>query len=143
MRSGLEELLDEVRLLWHVMVQAGERLHADEPVTLGMRGVLELLARDGPASVPQMARRRRVSRQHIQVLVDALGQRKLVALTSNPAHRRSALVQMTASGRRILARMTRRERRFFGGLELATGPQELRRGATTLGAVRQALERRP
>jgi hypothetical protein len=37
-----------------------------------MRAVLEFLSRHGPASVPQIARRRFVTRQHIQALVNGL-----------------------------------------------------------------------
>ena len=36
----IEELLNQVRLLWHVMVRTAERLHEGESVTLGMRAVL-------------------------------------------------------------------------------------------------------
>ena len=53
--DGIEATLDQVRLLWHVLVQAAERLHEDEPVTLGMRGVLEFVARNGATAVPDIA----------------------------------------------------------------------------------------
>ncbi len=135
----MESLLDEVRLLWHVMVRTGERLHAGEKTTLGMRGVLELLLRDGPATVPQMARSRRVTRQHVQGLADALRQLEMVALVDNPAHRRSPLVRLTPAGRSAIERMRRRERRLYGRARPAVPGRELRRAAEILGAVRKAL----
>ncbi len=143
MSDGIEELLDEVRLLWHAMIQAGERLHENERVTLGMRAVLEFLERHGPATVPHIARSRRVTRQHIQTLVNALVHMKLVALGTNPAHRRSALARLTPSGQRSIARMRRRERRFFDATDLARKADELRRAAETLRSVRNALGGRP
>jgi len=98
MSPELDDLLDEVRLLWHVAVQATERLHDGEAVTVGMRAVLEFLARNGPRSVPDIARSRLVTRQHIQSLVNGLLELRLVSLEDNPAHRRSSLVQLAPEG---------------------------------------------
>jgi DNA-binding MarR family transcriptional regulator len=139
MSDSLDELFDQVRLLWHVLVQTTERLHEDEPVTLGMRAVLEFLARQGPTAVPEIARSRQVTRQHIQALVNDLLELRLVSLDDNPAHRRSALVRLTAEGQRAIDRMKRRERQFLERLELEARPDDLRRAATTLSAVRKAL----
>lgn len=141
--EALEALLDEVRLLWHAMVQSGERLHEQEPITLGTRGVLEFLALHGPATVPHVARSRRVTRQHIQSLVNALLELGLVALDANPAHRRSALVRLTPEGKRVIERMKRRERRFFDTRDLGREADELGRAARTLRAVRHALGGEP
>src|SRR5512138_379249 len=140
MADRVDELLDQVRLLWHVLVHASERLHGAERVTVGMRAVLEWLARNGPSTVPHVARGRRVTRQHIQALVNELLEHRLVALEDNPAHRRSALVRLTPKGRTAIERMKRRERRFLGGLPLEVRPDDLRRAATTLARVREALE---
>ena len=139
MSDSLDELFDQVRLLWHVLVQTTERLHEDEPVTLGMRAVLEFLARQGPTAVPEIARSRQVTRQHIQALVNDLLELRLVSLDDNPAHRRSALVRLTAEGQRAIDRMKRRERQFLERLKLEARPDDLRRAATTLSAVRKAL----
>jgi DNA-binding MarR family transcriptional regulator len=139
MSPELDDLLDEVRLLWHVAVQATERLHDGEAVTVGMRAVLEFLARNGPRSVPDIARSRLVTRQHIQSLVNGLLELRLVSLEDNPAHRRSSLVQLAPEGERTIERMKRRERRFLGGLRLRADRDELRRAVATLGAVRSAL----
>jgi DNA-binding MarR family transcriptional regulator len=136
----IEQVLDETRLLWHALVQSGERLHAREPVTLGMRAVLEFLADHGPAAVPHIARSRRVSRQHIQGLVNALLGLELVALGENPAHRRSALVHPTSRGRQVIDRMRRRERELLGRIDLGASEAELERAARTLKAVREAIE---
>lgn len=137
--DGVEGLLDEVRMLFHRAVQVAEELHADEPVTLGMRAVLEFLSRHGPASVPQIARRRFVTRQHIQALVNKLLEQGLVALEPNPAHRRSALVTPTAAGRRVIERMVRREARFYAGMKLDVRPETIGQAARTLARVRRGM----
>ena len=139
MSHPLDELLDQVRLLWHVTVQAGERLHEGEAVTLGMRAVLEFLEANGPRAVPEIARNRAVTRQHIQVLVNGLLELRLVSLDDNPAHQRSSLVRLTPEGAKAIARMRKRERQFLDGLKLSARPEELRRAAAILKAVREAL----
>jgi DNA-binding MarR family transcriptional regulator len=143
MLDPLDELLDEARLLWHAMVQTAERLHEAEPVTLGMRAVLEFLGRNGPTAVPEIARSRQVTRQHIQAVVNHLLELRLASLDDNPAHRRSALVRLTPGGQEVIDRMQRRERQFLDRLELQARPDDLREAATTLSAVRKALGGRP
>jgi DNA-binding MarR family transcriptional regulator len=137
--DGVEGLLDEVRRLYHRAVQVAEELHADEPVTVGMRAVLEFLFRHGAASVPQIARRRFVTRQHIQALVNKLLERGLVALEPNPAHRRSALAAPTPAGRRVIERMLRREARFYAAAELDVRRETIEEATRTLARVRRSM----
>jgi len=139
MTADLERLLNEVRLLWHVMLRSGEQLHASESVTLGMRAVLEFLSLNGSSTVPQMARQRSVSRQHIQALVDALLKQRMVNLIENPAHKRSVLMTLTPLGQATFERMKRRELRLYDKTDLGTSRLELRRAAKTLETVRLAL----
>jgi DNA-binding MarR family transcriptional regulator len=138
----LEELLNEVRLLWHRLVRTGETLHAGEPITLGMRAVLERLAREGAATVPGIARGRHVTRQHIQALVNGLLERKLVELRDNPAHKRSPLVGLTPPGAEAIRRMKRKEARWLAGRDLGVSPKGLTEAAAVLRAVRAGLARR-
>lgn len=121
------------------MVQTGEKLHEREPVTLGMRAVLEYLALHGAATVPQIARGRHVTRQHVQTLVNALLGLGLAATGTNPAHRRSSLVRLTAEGQKTIERMKRREQRLFDRTNVGAKSDEFRRAAATLRAVRNVL----
>ena len=140
MIENLEELLDEVRLLWHVLAQSAEQLHAKEPVTLGMRAILEFLAFGGPTTVPRIARSRHVTRQHIQTLVNALLDLDLVVLETNPEHRRSALVRLTPKGQKAIVRMKQREQRFLERLGFGAKTTELVQAAQTLRTIRKTLE---
>lgn len=138
-RPELEALLDEVRLLWNTLVRRGETLHRREPLTMGMRAVLEFLRRSGPASVPAIARARGVTRQHIQALVNPLVELGLVVAAPNPAHRRSPLMRLTAKGERCIDRMRRREAAVLGAVPVARS--ELARATETLRVLRRSLER--
>ena len=136
--KAAEQLIEEVRLLWNTLVQRGDRLHQREELTMGMRAVLEFLRRNGPTAVPAIARARRVTRQHIQALVNPLLERGLVACVANPAHRRSPLIQLTARGERTIDRMRGREAAVLGDVPLSRA--QLQRAAETLRALRLAIE---
>jgi DNA-binding MarR family transcriptional regulator len=108
-----------------------------------MRGVMEFLASHGPVTVPHVARSRYVTRQHIQTLVNALLRLHLVSIEANPAHRRSALVHLTAEGQKTIERMRRRERKHLERIDPGRSAAEVRRSAETLKAVREALRGTP
>jgi DNA-binding MarR family transcriptional regulator len=65
----------------------------------GEWGVLRLLVKEGPQTVPEMARSRPVSRQHIQSLCNTLETQGLVEFVDNPKHKKSKLVRATKKGR--------------------------------------------
>lgn len=133
------EVLDEVRLLFHRAVQLGDALHRREPVTVAMRAVLEFLRRNGPSTVPAIAARRFVSRQHIQSLVNELLERRLVELAENPAHKRSSLVGLTPEGARAIQRMQDREAKVLAGADFGLRASDLRAASHTLRRMRAAL----
>ncbi len=65
----------------------------------GEWGVLRTLVKQGPHTVPDMARTRPVSRQHCQTICNALEAQGLVEFIDNPKHKRSKLVRITKKGR--------------------------------------------
>lgn len=139
MDDAIEALLNEARMLFHRAVQVGQELHARESATLGMRAVLEYLRRHGPAPVPEIARRRFVTRQHIQALVNDLLEQGLVALAPNEAHRRSSLVTLLPAGERLIDRMRTREARLYARIGAGLRRQEIEAAARTLADLREAL----
>ena len=93
-----------------------------------------------PATVPQLARMRPVSRQHIQLIVNDLKDKGLVELVDNPAHKRSRLVQLTAAGTRYLKAMNRKEGELLAKLGIEIPAADMERAAGTLRAVRELFE---
>ena len=65
----------------------------------GEWGTLRMLVKDGPQTVPEMARSRPVSRQHCQTIINALEAQGLVEFVDNPKHKTSKLVRATKKGR--------------------------------------------
>ncbi|MCC6158656.1 MAG: MarR family transcriptional regulator [Deltaproteobacteria bacterium] len=138
--TSAEKLFDEVRLLWHALVKSGEEIHADGTISPGIRAVLEHVERHGPASVPHIARARRVTRQHIQGLVNDLVASGLARIEDNPVHRRSGLVRSTDAGTAALTKMRRREAEFLASRGLNVNSAKIERAAKTLRRVRERLE---
>jgi DNA-binding MarR family transcriptional regulator len=137
---SFENLAREVRLAFHELRAAAEALdHDPDGLTAGHRGVLESLTREGPRTVPALARARPVSRQHIQVLVNRLLELELVATLKNPAHERSSLVALTAAGARRFEAMQRRERRAFDRAKFPVSEARMNAAAETLRRTREFL----
>ncbi len=138
--EALNELAREVRLLFHQLRATSEALHQDrDGLTAGHRGVLESLEREGPQTVPDLARARPVSRQHIQTLVNRLLELELCATRPNPAHRGSPLIELTANGRRRFSAMLQREREALGQSRSPVSGRRLREATETLAEVRRYL----
>jgi len=137
MHTPIEALINEVRLLYQSLVQIGDELHAGSNISMGMRAVLEYLERNGDATVPHIARSRRVTRQRIQALVNALAQQRLVEAVTNPASKRSPLITLTRVGATTILEMRKREAR---AMHIEISENKLRDATQTLASVRTALE---
>lgn len=72
----------------------------------GEWGVMKTLIREGPHTVPEIARSRPVSRQHCQTIVNHLAEKGFVEFVENPRHKRSVLVQVSKKGRKHFDDMT-------------------------------------
>jgi len=137
--AALERLIDETRALFHHLKRAAEVVHHEDGLAAGARGILVELSRGGPRTVPDMARARPVSRQHIQMLVNPLIDRGLVTLVDNPRHRRSKLVTLTPRGRQVTARVQRREATVLTRLADGLRHDDLVAASDTLRRVREQI----
>jgi DNA-binding MarR family transcriptional regulator len=138
-REAFEPLSRAVRSLFHKMGAAVSLLHeGDETtggITAGMRAVLESVIEGGPKTVPEMARARPVSRQHIQILVNELLAAGLVEFQDNPAHRRSKLVAPTRAGTAAFAALRAREAAALTRLAVDIDAKEMARAAQALSQL--------
>lgn len=139
--GALGRLIDETRALFHHLKRAAEHTHRRDALSGGERAILCDLAAGGPRTVPDLARARPVSRQHIQMLVNPLLERGLVELVDNPRHQRSSLVALTARGRGLTARVNRRERRALAELARELDDADLGQAVDTMRQVREVVDR--
>ena len=134
-------LVGEVHALFRKLNSLADDLHAEMGMPAGHRAILEGLQRSGQTTVSQLAARRSVSRQHIQVIVNQLLALGVVELTDNPKHRRSPLVQLTAQGEAAFRLMRQRERNLIARLQLPICEDELVTARNTLAAIRKQLDK--
>ena len=96
--SNLYQVIVEVRKLFHSLAEASNAMNREAGITVSMRAVMEALYPDHAMAVPDIARKKNVTRQHIQQLVNELLARKLAYALVNPAHKRSALIRLSVEG---------------------------------------------
>jgi DNA-binding MarR family transcriptional regulator len=135
----VERLIKLVRLCFQRLRAAGDALHADLGVNASLRAVLETLYELGENTVPEIARAKSVSRQHIQKIVDALASLGHVTARANPGHKRSPLIALTAKGRRLFETMRRREAGIVAALARRLDGAELAAALRTLAVLAETF----
>ncbi|MDH5648298.1 MAG: MarR family winged helix-turn-helix transcriptional regulator [Gammaproteobacteria bacterium] len=112
-QTALNEVIHETRRLFQALGSEVNELHQDLGISSSRRAVLECLEKMGEQTVPRIAQDLSVSRQHVQRVVNELLELGLIEARSNPLHKRSQLLAMTALGRRIFKTMEQREAAIF------------------------------
>jgi DNA-binding MarR family transcriptional regulator len=139
MQPPVAELIDEIRLAFHSLTNVSERLTGDLVETSG-RAVLEHLTHHGATTVPDIARARGVSRQHIQTIVNSLSERDLVTTEPNPSHRRSHRIALTPSGHELIRTVLVREDDALGPTTSVLAASDVTTSIDTLRTFRALLD---
>lgn len=115
----------------------------DQPamgMSVGVRAVLEHLRREGPLTVPQMARAQDLSRQFVQRSVDDALAQGWVRTQENPAHRRSRLLDLTPDGAAAVGAVLAREHRLMSQVGGGLTASDLDAAHRVLTAMLEGLE---
>ena len=124
-----------IRRLFRAMAaKAGDYL-TDLGVTAAERAVMEFLYPDARLTVPDLARRYKVSRQHIQVTVNRLRERRLITTEHNPRHSRSSFVRLTKQGQHLFVKISARDKKAIEELFAEIPAAEQERTRKTLERV--------
>jgi DNA-binding MarR family transcriptional regulator len=108
-QSSRYEVTWLIRRLFRAMAQVADGYLNSHGLSAADRAVLEFLYPDEALSVPEIAKRYQVSRQHVQVTVNALLQDGFLATRPNPRHKRSPLIALTRVGHEMFQRIRRIE----------------------------------
>ena len=112
-----------IRRLFRAMAEKADAYLGDSDLTAADRAVLEFLYPETLLSVPDIARRYQVSRQHVQVTVNRLLELGLVRARNNPRHKRSSLFSLSELGRDAFAEIRGNENllldELFAEVEIA------------------------
>jgi DNA-binding MarR family transcriptional regulator len=138
--SPFDSMINETVSLFHRLRVVADQIHHRGEMTGALRSILRGLDKLGEQTVPQMARARAVSRQHVQALVNQLVGERLVEFIANPAHKRSPLARLTPLGKKTVDAMNRDEARLLDKAALDVTDKDLRQAAETLRTVRAYFE---
>ena len=141
MIERVTSVVNEVRLLNNRLIELVEELHRDTGITASQRAVLEFISRNGPETVPAIARSRGVSRQHIQVIVNELVSAGLLEPQANPAHQRSPNHALTETGQRSIDELLQREGDYLTTHLDGLDAERLAAAAATLADLRHTLRK--
>ncbi len=131
-----QEFFAEVGKLNNHLRWLGDRVHESLGQTAAKRSLLLSLEREGPLTVPEMARERLVSRQIIQTQVNLLMEEGLVEARENPRHRRSKKMALTRKGRDMTEKMLSREAALLEDIGSPLSPTEVRQTSEALSKIR-------
>ena len=135
----LNQLIIETRGLFHSLEEVSDQILAKDDLSGQERLVMMSLRKLGLSTVPQLARKREVSRQYVQTTVNALESRGLVALHDNPAHKRSRLVGLTGAGEESILQVMAREGEAMHRVAVGLHPEQVREAVAVLRRVRERL----
>lgn len=138
--TAVHDLLLEVNALAHQLRKADFQLQQNEGLLAAGRGVLQVLAEQGPRTVPWIAVKQNSSRQNVQIIANRFASAGLVSFSKNPAHKKSDLLEITEKGRQILSASKNRERRILEALPLASDEARVRSAAELLRQIRDDLK---
>ncbi len=112
-----------IRRLFRAMADRADGYLGQAGLSAADRAVMELLHPDQRLTVPAIARRYRVSRQHVQATANRLLGKGLLRSIDNPRHKRSPLLRLSATGRETFAGIRRVESglldELFADVEIA------------------------
>jgi DNA-binding MarR family transcriptional regulator len=139
-QDELELLFFEVNALANRLKVVVRQVHLENHLPANGRAILQMLIRNGPRTVPQLARARATSRQSIQILVNRFESQGWLRFTSNPEHKRSDLVQLTGSGKELLLDALHREAYQLAPRLSDIDESEAMASAQLLRTIREALD---
>lgn len=139
LRSAVQGVVDETIALYQWLAWVAEELYGDDARGASRRWTLRHLFRDGPLTVPALAKVRAVRRQSLQPVIDALERDGLIEVVENPAHARSPLVRLSAAGTRLVHRLDRIDDAVLRAVSRGITAAELETTARTLGVLRAAF----
>ncbi len=121
----LISVLRDLRLSFNLLKARASILHEDLGVNASMRAVMEVLSEHPEITVPEIARQRGVSRQHIQIIVNGLVGRGWVDTRPSPTDRRTYLISLSKAGVGLFEEIVRREKDELAHMASLCSEQDL------------------
>lgn len=134
--------INEVPKAFFRLTAIAETVFADLGVTASERGVLRDLFIEGEATAPDIARRKPVTRQTIQPVLDSLVAKGFARADDNPRHKRSKLYSLTQAGIARCVEIQNRELAAIKDMLNGMSPVDFAAAAQALRAMNERLDER-
>jgi len=82
-------------------------------LTVRMRAVLEILAKFGEQTVPDIAARLEINRQYVQIMCNETLASGFIELRANPRHKRSPILTLTNQGSHLIEKIISKEMKLM------------------------------
>lgn len=129
------EVIWLIRRLFRALAQLADGYLKAHGLSVAHRAVLEFLYPDEALSVPEIASRYQVTRQHVQVTVNALLRDGFLQTRPNPRHKRSPLIALTRIGRDMFERIRKIESDLVDELFADVPDEDVETTRRTLEAI--------
>ncbi|KAA3632613.1 MAG: MarR family transcriptional regulator [Proteobacteria bacterium] len=139
-QQSLYALIREIRTSFNYLKALAGALHRGTGVNPSMRAIMECLHDGGLSTVPDIARRKAVSRQHVQNIMNALIESELAEPVDNPAHKRSSLFDLTGEGRATFTRIRQHEREPLRRLAAQIPNESIEQAVRVLKMLNRAID---
>ena len=104
-------------------------------INTSQRALLEFLYQQQPQTVPQIAREKSVSRQHIQSVANELLSLDLISSSRNPDHKRSRYLRLTTKGKSLYKSIRKKETVLVQQMETVFWQEDLETTSATLRSI--------
>lgn len=135
----LNRLIAATRGFFHDLEEVSTQILSRHGLTPQERSLLMTLRKLRQATVPGLARKHEVSRQYVQVTMNALAKRGLVDFRDNPDHKRSRLLVLTDRGEALVLGVMAREGEALQRVAAQLKPHEVKEAVNVLEAARKGL----
>lgn len=136
----LADLLKEIRINYQLLKKGVEHVHKQSELSVGVRGVIEILNDNGGMTVPHLAKIRHLSRQSVQVLVDQMQKQGWVESKPNPFHKKSSLIELTEAGRKAYKTMQEQELKQMKKLNIDVPVKKLEDAIKLVGHINEKID---
>jgi DNA-binding MarR family transcriptional regulator len=130
-----------VRRLFRALAQKASENLGQYQLSVADRAVMEFLYPQEQLSVPEIASRYQVSRQHVQVTVNTLRDKGLLESRPNPRHKRSVLMELSEKGGELFAEILAKDKETVDQLFSAVPPVDRKTTRRTLETLLRELSR--
>ena len=138
--SDVLATIHEVPKAFFRLTAIAETVFADLQITAAERGVMRDLFIEGEATAPEIARRKPVTRQSIQPVLDGLVEKGLARTVDNPSHKRSKLYQLTPDGVARCVELQKRELAVIRDMLAGMSKADFAAAAAALKAMNSRLD---